>query len=75
MHGCLYADAPVEHYRVEERDHRIVQQPWGGYTRHNRIVRVCTAADGSEQETVLAVNHAIMLYAPLLSAEEEATLA
>lgn len=71
LHGCLYADAPPsERYRVEERDHRIVQQPWGGYTRHNRIVRVCTGTDGSERETVLAVNHAIMLYAPLLSTED-----
>ena len=65
LNGELLCDAePAERYHVEERDHRIVQQPWGGYTRHNRIVRV---GEKSGEETLLAVNHAVMMYAPLLS--------
>lgn len=65
LNGELLCSAePAERYRVEERDHRIVQQPWGGYTRHNRIVRV---GEKSGEETLLAVNHAVMMYAPLLS--------
>lgn len=64
LNGELLCDAePAERYRVEERDHRIVRQPWGGYTRHNRIVRVGETGGG---ETLLAVNHAVMMYAPLL---------
>lgn len=67
LHGELCCSSELaESYRVEERDHRIVQQSWGGYTRHNRIIRVTTRADGSEEETILAVNHAVMMYAPLL---------
>ena len=68
LNGALYSEAPLRgHYRVEERDHRMVQQVWGGYTRHNRIVQVHTDADGGEREAVLAVNHAIMLYPPILA--------
>lgn len=64
LNGELLCSAePVERYRVEERDHRIVRQPWGGYTRHNRIVRV---GEKSGEETLMAVNHAVMMYAPLL---------
>nr|WP_315125029.1 VanW family protein [uncultured Porphyromonas sp.] len=54
-------------YRVEERDHRVVQQMWGGYTRHNRIVRITTYPDGMEREQLLVENHAIMMYSPILS--------
>ena len=54
-------------YHVEERDHRVVQQMWGGYTRHNRIVRITTYPDGTTSEQLLVENHAIMMYSPILS--------
>jgi putative vancomycin B-type resistance protein vanW len=40
---------------------------WGGYTRHNRIVRITTYPDGMEREQLLVENHAIMMYSPILS--------
>ena len=66
--GRLSADAPpLCTYRVEERDHRVTQQWWGGYTRHNRIVQVATYPDGRVTERQLVENHAIMMYNPILS--------
>lgn len=66
--GRLSADAPpLCAYRVEERDHRVTQQWWGGYTRHNRIVQVATYPDGRVTERQLVENHAIMMYNPILS--------
>jgi vancomycin resistance protein VanW len=56
-------------YRIEERDHCMNQQFWGGYTRHNRIVQICTLPDGTETEKLLVENHAIMRYAPFLEME------
>lgn len=68
LHGRVSADVPQqESYRIEERDHRVVTQYWGGYTRHNRIVQVITHPDGREHEQLLVENHAIMMYNPMLS--------
>lgn len=67
LNGVLRAAREQEAvYRIEERDHRMNQQFWGGYTRHNRIVQICTFSDGRETERLLAENHAIMRYAPFL---------
>lgn len=69
LYGRLSIDSPIDYeYRVEERDHRIVSQPWGGYTRHNRIYQVCRYRDGSTAERLLVENHAIMMYTPILEA-------
>ncbi len=57
---------PKETYRIEERDHQMKQQIWGGYTRHNRIVQVIEKPDGIQLERILAENHAIMMYSPFL---------
>lgn len=68
LHGQLWSDNEVqEKYDVEERDHYIDQQAWGGYARHNRIVKVITYPDGSKKEQFLVENHAIMMYQPLLN--------
>lgn len=68
LHGRVSADVPQqETYRIEERDHRVVTQYWGGYTRHNRIVQVVKHPDGREHEQLLVENHAIMMYNPMLS--------
>ena len=49
-------------------DHLIKMQPWGGYTRHNRIWKRSTSlVDGMTQEELVTENHAIMMYNPLLS--------
>ncbi len=68
LYGELYSKEPITStYRVEERDHCIKQQYWGAYTRHNRIVQVETNDMGEEIEHLLALNHAIMMYNPILN--------
>jgi vancomycin resistance protein VanW len=67
LYGRLLCENPLEReYRVEERNHLIRQQFWGGYSRHNEIVQVVTDRDGNETERLLVKNDAIMMYAPLL---------
>lgn len=56
------------HYEVFETDHMIKLQSWGGYTRHNRIwQRKTETITGAATEELIAENHAIMMYNPLLS--------
>lgn len=60
-------------YRVYEKDHAMKHELWGGYTRHNCIMR-----DVIEKETgkllsteCVTENHAIMMYTPFLESGEE----
>ena len=70
LHGELLADKPLENtYEVFETDHLIKLQPWGGYTRHNRIWQRSTSLiDGGIETSLVTENHAIMMYEPLLTA-------
>lgn len=70
LHGELLGDKPVENtYEVFETDHLIKLQPWGGYTRHNRIWQRSTSlTDGPTETRLVTENHAIMMYEPLLTA-------
>lgn len=54
-----------EKFRIEERNHLIKQQFWGGYSRHNQIYQVKTK-NGIHTENLLVENHAIMMYNPIL---------
>lgn len=54
-----------ETYKIEERNHQIKHQLWGGYTRHNQIIKITTTADSTSEE-ILVENHAIMMYNPFL---------
>ena len=54
-----------ETYRIEERNHEIKQQYWGGYSRHNQIVKI-TTSEHTETEKLLVENHAVMMYNPFL---------
>ncbi|MGB0774603.1 MAG: VanW family protein [Akkermansiaceae bacterium] len=74
LHGRLLCESPLDKtYRVEERNHLMKQQFWGGYTRHNEIVQVATDANGNESERLLVKNDAIMMYSPMLASDEKAT--
>lgn len=55
-------------YQVEERHHQIVGESWGGYTRHNQIVRklFLKGTDTFVREEPLVENHAILMYQPFL---------
>jgi vancomycin resistance protein VanW len=70
LHGELFSDSPPEfRYEIYETDHQMKLQPWGGYTRHNRIWRRRTSLiDGMTEEELVTENHAIMMYDPLLTA-------
>lgn len=70
LNGELLSDRPTENeYEVFETDHLMKLQPWGGYTRHNRIwKRTTSLIDGMTREDLVTENHAIMMYNPLLSA-------
>jgi len=71
LYGRLLCETPLENsYRVEERNHQIKQQFWGGYSRHNEIVQIVTDRDGHESEHLLVENNAIMMYSPLLETRE-----
>jgi vancomycin resistance protein VanW len=70
LNGELRSDKPPEfRFEVYETDHLIKMQPWGGYTRHNRIwQRRTSLIDGMMSERLVTENHAIMMYNPLLTA-------
>jgi len=72
LHGELYSSSEINaSYRIEERNHLMKQQDWGGYSRHNQIVQIETHINGNETERLLVENHAIMMYSPFLSASKE----
>ncbi|MDR1293722.1 MAG: VanW family protein [Bifidobacteriaceae bacterium] len=66
--GGWYSDRPGDvTYRVVERAHIIRGEVWGGFTRHNVLVREVLARDGTLLgEEFMLENHAIMMYSPLL---------
>ncbi len=70
LNGELLSDSPAEfEFEVFETDHLMKLQPWGGYTRHNRIwQRRTSLIDGMTDEKLVTENHAIMMYEPLLPA-------
>jgi len=69
LNGEISSDRePESEYEVFETDHLIKMQPWGGYTRHNRIWRRQTSRlNGLTSEKLITENHAIMMYDPLLT--------
>ncbi|MFZ1700840.1 MAG: VanW family protein [Pyrinomonadaceae bacterium] len=69
LNGELLSNGPPQHnYEIHETDHLIKMQPWGGYTRHNRIwKRTTSLTDGMTDEELVTENHAIMMYNPLLT--------
>jgi vancomycin resistance protein VanW len=69
LHGELVASDSVKtSFKIEERNHVMKQQIWGGYTRHNQIVKIEVSEAGDESETLLVENHAIMMYNPFIEA-------
>ncbi len=74
LYGALFSNESLNTvYRVEERDHIMKQQMWGGYSRHNRIVQIATTKD-TIVENELFVNHAIMMYNPFLTSTKKSDL-
>ena len=60
--------SPQFRYEIYEKSHQIQSHLWG-YTRHNLIYRKVFNLDETQHdEHLVAENHAIMMYAPLLDA-------
>ena len=55
----------LKKYIIEERNHLMKRQFWGGYSRHNQIVQI-ENWNGKINEKLLVENHAIMMYNPFL---------
>lgn len=69
LHGEIRAVVPpAERYEVFEREHLIRHEAWGGYSRHNRLVRRAMEAETGQwlREEIVAENHAVMMYPPYL---------
>jgi vancomycin resistance protein VanW len=67
LHGELISkDELMSKFRIEERNHLMNQQMWGGYSRHNQIFKIETNEDGEVSESLLVENHALMMYTPFL---------
>lgn len=59
-------------YEVYEKDHSFTRESWGGYVRHNTIFRkVYNLNDESIDDEFITENHAITMYEPFLSYEED----
>jgi len=66
--------APLYRYEVYEREHRITQEAWGGYARHNVIGRKVFSREGDLlNDEWITENHALMMYSPLLAEKGSAT--
>lgn len=68
LRGAITCDQKLPlHFEIFETDHRFQQQWWGGYTRHNRIWKKIThVADKTDSVELVAENHALMMYNPML---------
>ncbi len=67
LNGELLSDTIIEErYIVEERNHIMKQQMWGGYSRHNQIYKTVICEDDRIEESLLVENHAVMMYNPFL---------
>lgn len=67
LNGELKSNNPItDTFKIEERDHKIELQFWGGYTRHNTIIQIKESEKGEIKERVLVKNNAIMMYNPII---------
>lgn len=69
LYGELFSDREGSHeFDILEKDHRFTSQPWGKYTRHNKLYQIKREKGKEEilQEKLLAENNAICMYEPFL---------
>ncbi|WP_152392397.1 VanW family protein [Paenibacillus guangzhouensis] len=63
---------PVHTYEVYEKEHRITQEYWGGYARHNSLYRKTYNLLGELlADEYITENHALMMYQPFLTSQAE----
>lgn len=69
LHGVIRSDAaPAFRYEVFESEHFMRHEPWGGYSRHNRIMRRVFERSAGKllREEPVTENHALMMYQPFV---------
>ena len=67
LNGELLSRDKIENeYTIEERNHIMKQQIWGGYSRHNQIYQLVKKRNQIIQEKLIVENHAIMMYTPFI---------
>ncbi len=67
LYGKLFSKYKLNStFKIVEKNHKIIHQYWGGYTRHNQIIQIEKLENGIQQEKILANNNAIMMYNPLI---------
>jgi len=65
-------EPPIYRYEVYEREHRMAQEYWGGYTRSNQIYRRVMNIDREcIADEFVTENKALMMYEPLLEAGDK----
>lgn len=71
LNGELFSKKKInKEYKVEERNHFMKMQLWGGYSRHNQIFKI-EKNKGLTTEKILVENHAIMMYNPFIEREKQ----
>ncbi|RHV64089.1 vancomycin resistance protein [Clostridiaceae bacterium OM02-2AC] len=70
LHGEWRTLHPLQvRYDIVERNHEMRREWWGGYSRHNQLYRLTLSQEGTLlEEQLVAENHAMMMYQPLLDA-------
>lgn len=69
LHGEWRSDRQLDvAYEIKERNHHIMQEWWGGYSRNNELLKIIYSLDSYKKlsEELVAKNQAIMMYDPLL---------
>lgn len=68
LNGELYSKDKIKsNFTIEENEHIIKQQIWGGYSRHNQIIKIEQDENGNRNESLLVENHALLMYNPFLN--------
>ena len=73
LEGEWRVSGPPEYcYQIEERNHEMRPEYWGGYTRHNELYQKRFDLEGNfVDEHMVVTNHAIMMYSPFLENKAE----
>ena len=72
--GKWFSDKPIRFkYKIIDRDHEIKSELFGGYSRNNKLFRKVIDKNTNEEvaEEFITENHAMMMYSPLLRAEQD----
>ena len=70
LNGELFSRDKIEtKFSIEERNHIMKQQLWGGYSRHNQIYQLVKKENELINERLIVENHAIMMYTPFIESK------